>query len=177
MALVTYILLSTLLAGLQGQFQPELLGYNASKAGVVIILELVFLKLGSYFLNISSESQLLDLVAYSGYKFVGVIMTLIVAELVNKGHGHGGWIGWTIFFYCYLANSLFLVSFSSHFWDLLILTRRCQMRSLRYVLLPENSADPRGSMQTNTRTKRNQRTQFLFFYAYVVQLGFMWILS
>ena len=99
MALVTYILLSTLLAGLQGQFQPELLGYNASKAGVVIILELVFLKLGSYFLNISSESQLLDLVAYSGYKFVGVIMTLIMAELVNRGHGNGGWIGWTIFFY------------------------------------------------------------------------------
>ncbi|KXJ94068.1 YIF1-domain-containing protein [Microdochium bolleyi] len=159
MALVTYILLSTLLAGLQGQFQPELLGYNASKAGVVIILELVFLKLGSYFLNISSESQLLDLVAYSGYKFVGVILTLILAELLNGGRGHGGWIGWAIFFYCYLANSLFL------------------MRSLRYVLLPENSGDPRGSMQTNTRTKRNQRTQFLFFYAYVVQLGFMWILS
>lgn len=110
MALVTYILLSTFLAGLQGQFQPELLGYNASKAGVCIILELVFLKLGSYFLNISSESQLLDLVAYAGYKFVGVIITLIVAELVNGGRGHGGWIGWAIFFYCYLANSLFLVS-------------------------------------------------------------------
>jgi len=32
-------------------------------------------------------------------------------------------------------------------------------------------------MQTDTRAKRNQRTQFLFFYSYGVQLFFMWILS
>jgi len=49
------------------------------------------------------------------------------------------------------------------------------MRSLKYVLLPENSGDSR--MQTDTRAKRNQRTQFLFFYSYVVQFIFMWILS
>ncbi len=52
-----------------------------------------------------------------------------------------------------------------------------QMRSLKYVLLPENSGDSRGPMQTDTRAKRNQRTQFLFFYSYGVQLLFMWILS
>ena len=50
------------------------------------------------------------------------------------------------------------------------------MRSLKYVLLPESSADSR-TMQTDTRAKRNQRTQFLFFYSYGVQLLFMWILS
>ena len=32
-------------------------------------------------------------------------------------------------------------------------------------------------MQTDTRAKRNQRTQFLFFYSYVVQLLFMFILT
>jgi hypothetical protein len=110
MALVTYILLSTLLAGLRGQFQPELLGYTASKAGVVVIVEILLLKLGCYFLSISNESQLLDLVAYSGYKFVGIIVTVAVAELVNGGKGTGGWVGWSIFFYTFLANSLFLVS-------------------------------------------------------------------
>lgn len=52
---------------------------------------------------------------------------------------------------------------------------RLQMRSLKYVLLPENADNSR--MQTDTRAKRNQRTQFLFFYSYVVQLFFMWILS
>ncbi len=49
------------------------------------------------------------------------------------------------------------------------------MRSLKYVLLPENSGG--RAMQTDTRAKRNQRTQFLFFYSYGVQLLFMWILS
>ncbi|KAI1100982.1 YIF1-domain-containing protein [Jackrogersella minutella] len=160
MALVTYILLSTLIAGLRGQFQPELLGYTASTAGVVVVLEILLLKLGCYFLSISNESQLLDLVAYSGYKFVGIIVTVAVAELMNGGKGTGGWIGWTVFLYTFLANSLFL------------------MRSLRYVLLPESSGgDARGPMQTDTRTKRNQRTQFLFAYSYLIQLLFMWILS
>ncbi|KAI0018062.1 YIF1-domain-containing protein [Xylariomycetidae sp. FL0641] len=160
MALVTYILLSTLLAGLRGQFQPELLGYTASQAGVVVVLEILLLKLGCYFLSISNESQLLDLVAYSGYKFVGIIVTVAIAELLNGGKGTGGMIGWSVFGYTFLANSLFL------------------MRSLRYVLLPESSGgDARGPMQTDTRTKRNQRTQFLFAYSYLVQFLFMWILS
>ncbi|CAK7244317.1 MAG: Protein transport protein yif1 [Sporothrix thermara] len=158
MSVVTYILLSTLVAGLRGQFQPELLGYTASVALAVVGVEILGLKLGCYLLSISNTSQLLDLVAYSGYKFVGVIATIAVAELVNGGKGTGGWIGWSLFLYTFLANSLFL------------------MRSLKYVLLPESSADSR-TMQTDTRAKRNQRTQFLFFYSYGVQLLFMWILS
>ncbi|KAI0475928.1 YIF1-domain-containing protein [Xylariaceae sp. FL0804] len=160
MALVTYILLSTLLVGLRGQFRPELMGYTASKAGVVVALEILLLKLGCYFLSISNQSQLLDLVAYSGYKFVGIIVTVALAGLLNGGRGTGGVVGWSLFGYTFLANSLFL------------------MRSLRYVLLPESSGgDARGPMQTDTRTKRNQRTQFLFAYSYLVQLVFMWILS
>jgi hypothetical protein len=109
MALVTYILLSTLLAGLRGAFQPELLGYTATWAFFIVVVEILGLKLGCYLLSISNESQLLDLVAYSGYKFVGVIVTLVTSEIVNRGKGTGGWIGWTIFGYCFLANALFLV--------------------------------------------------------------------
>lgn len=109
MSLVTYILLSTLIAGLRGQFQPELLGYTASTAIVVVIVEILGLKLGTYLLSISNTSQLLDLVAYSGYKFVGIIVTIAIAEIVNVGKGTGGWVGWSIFLYTYLANSLFLV--------------------------------------------------------------------
>ncbi|TAQ88943.1 hypothetical protein B7494_g2716 [Chlorociboria aeruginascens] len=77
MALVTYILLSTLLAGLRGAFQPELLGSTAGWAFFIVFIEILGLKLGCYLLSISNESQLLDLVAYSGYKFVGVITTLV----------------------------------------------------------------------------------------------------
>lgn len=109
MALVTFILLSTLIAGLRGKFQPELLGYTATTGLVVVIVEIVALKLGCYLLSISSQSQLLDLIAYSGYKFVGIIVTIAIAEIFSGAKGTGGWVGWAVFFYTFLANSLFLV--------------------------------------------------------------------
>ena len=113
MALVTYILLSTLIAGLRGQFQPELLGYTATTGLVTVIVEIFALKLGCYLLSISSQSQLFDLIAYSGYKFVGIIVTILGAGIFNAGKGTGGWVGWLIFFYTFLANSLFLVGHPS----------------------------------------------------------------
>lgn len=110
MAFVTYILLSTLLAGLRGAFHPEVMGLAATAAFAVVAIEILGLKFGTYILSISNDSQLLDLVAYSGYKFVGVIVTLIVAEILNAGKGTGGWAGWTVFTYTFLANAFFLVS-------------------------------------------------------------------
>jgi len=124
----------------------------------VVLAEIVILKMGTYFLSIASESQLLDLVAYAGYKFVGVIVTLTVSETVNLGQGTGGWVGWGVFLYTYLANAFFL------------------LRSLKYVLLPDSSG-PGASANPVARSLRNRRTQFLFLYSYVIQLVFMWILS
>lgn len=109
MAFVTYILLSTLLAGLRGAFHPEVMGLTATTAFAVVAVEILGLKFGTYILSISNDSQLLDLVAYSGYKFVGVIVTLVVAEILNRGQGTGGWAGWTVFTYTFLANAFFLV--------------------------------------------------------------------
>lgn len=111
MAFTTYVLLSTMIAGLNGQFKPELLGITFSNASVIIILELVLLWLGRYFLNINSESQIYDLVAYSGYKFVGVIVTIAIAAISNGGKGTGGWVGWGVFGYTFMANAFFLVSY------------------------------------------------------------------
>lgn len=109
MAFVTYTLLSTLLAGLRGDFHPEVMGLTATTAFAIVLVEILGLKFGTYILSISNESQLLDLVAYSGYKFVGVIVTLVVAEIVNRGAGTGGWVGWAVFLYTYGANAFFLV--------------------------------------------------------------------
>lgn len=160
MAFVTYILLSTLLAGLRGAFHPEVMGLTATAAFAVVAVEILGLKFGTYILSISNDSQLLDLVAYSGYKFVGVLVTLVVAEILNRGTGTGGWAGWTVFTYTFLANAFFL------------------LRSLKYVLLPDSSSStPAGGMQTVARSQRNRRTQFLFLYSYVVQFIFMWVLS
>jgi len=162
MALITYILLSTVLAGLRGKFQPELLGSITTSAVGVVILEILILKVAMWVLSISNDSQLLDLVAYSGYKYVGVIVTLAVAEILSGGNGTGGWIGWTVFLYTFLANALFL------------------LRSLKYVLLPDSSNDASlraGASYTQGRAQRNRRTQFLFIYAYIIQLFFMWLLT
>jgi protein transport protein YIF1 len=166
MALVTYILLSTVLAGLRGAFHPELLGLTATTAFAVVLLEILGLKLGTYLLSISSESQLLDLVAYSGYKFVGIIVTLLLSEILNRtnlgggGGGTGGWVGWIIFLYVFSANAFFL------------------LRSLRYVLLPDaGPSSGSAASYTVARSQRNRRTQFLFVYSYVVQFVFMWLLS
>jgi hypothetical protein len=163
MALVTYILLSTLLAGLRGAFHPELLGYTATIAISVTLLEILIIRTGTFLLAISSSSQLLDLVAYSGYKFVHVIVSLLLSHLAAWLGFGSAWVSWVLFLYCYAANSFFL------------------LRSLRYVLLPDTAAA--GGMSVgagpgygNGRQK-NRRTQFLFVYSYVVQFGFMVWLS
>lgn len=162
MALVTYILLSAMLAGFRGNFHPELLGSITTTAIAVIVFEIICLKMAMYILSISNDSQLLDLVAYSGYKFVGIIVTLVASEILTPGRGTGGWVGWTVFTYTFLANAFFL------------------LRSLKYVLLPDSSSDVSmrgGSMQTVARSQRNRRTQFLFIYSYIIQFIFMWVLS
>lgn len=53
------------------RFSPEILGPTASSALAVILLEFSMIKLCTYILNITSEVSMLDLLAYSGYKFVG----------------------------------------------------------------------------------------------------------
>jgi hypothetical protein len=165
MALVTYILLSTLLAGLRGAFHPELLGMTASVAIAVMGAEVIVLKIGTYLLAITSSSQLLDLVAYSGYKFVHVIVSLLLSHLLAWIGIGGYWSSWAIFAYFFSANAFFL------------------LRSLRYVLLPDQSGQGMvggGSAAggyTVAKAQRNRRTQFLFVYSYLVQLGFMLWLS
>lgn len=168
MALVTYILLSTLTAGLRGAFNPELLGYTATLALSVLLLELLLLKFGTFILSISSSSQLLDLVAYSGYKFVHVIVAIVLTELLALFGATGGWVSWLVFLYCFGANAFFL------------------LRSIRYVLLPDGRQGQVGGMGQPMgqpapvgypQRHKTRRTNFLFVYSFPVQFGFMLWLS
>lgn len=109
MSFVTYILLSTIIAGLRNEFKPELLGTTASTAFTIVLIEVGVLKLGCYLMAISNESQLLDLIAYAGYKFVGVIATVLMGEIGSGGQGTGGMIGYAVFFYTFAALAFFLV--------------------------------------------------------------------
>jgi hypothetical protein len=76
MAFVTYILLAALQSGLQSRFNPEIFGVAATKAIVVLILDFLFVKGGCYLLGIQGSNPIVDLIAYSGYKFVGCVVGL-----------------------------------------------------------------------------------------------------
>lgn len=74
---------------------------------MIVFFELAVLKLGAYLLSINSaEGQFLDLLGYSGYKFFGAILTILVGEVV----GMKGIVGWSVFGYFFAANAFFLVS-------------------------------------------------------------------
>lgn len=73
MGFITYIVLCAIVAGVAGAFKPELLGLVATKALVVVALDVAALKLGFYLLS-NSAHALLDCAALCGYVFVGVAL-------------------------------------------------------------------------------------------------------
>lgn len=149
MAFVTYIILTSVILGLESRFHPEVLGLRASRALAIILVELSVIKLGTYLLNIQGDHTMMDLLAYSGYKFVGTLITLSVGLLKVRGV-----VYWAVFLYCFAANAFFL------------------LRSLRYVVLPDPSSP---SSQTITHAQRSRRIQFLFCIA-MAQIVFGWAL-
>jgi protein transport protein YIF1 len=110
MALVTYILLSALRAGLDAKFHPEVLAKKTSTAITIIVLECLFVKLGCYALGVQGNSQLVDILAYTGYKFVPTTGLLLLRILHCKAS-----LYWGIFLYLFAANGFFLVSLWSFF--------------------------------------------------------------
>jgi hypothetical protein len=113
MALITYILISALMAGLKSAFHPELFGSMATKAIISVAAEILLLKASMYlWLNINSTAQLLHLVAYSGYKFVSVIVILVFDEMWSGGgwFSFRWWVRMTVFLYTWFALGLVLVS-------------------------------------------------------------------
>jgi len=141
MALVTYVLLISIQSGLSSRFSPEVLGTSLSKALAVLVLELVFVKVGCYILNIPGQSTIIDLVSYGGYKFVSII-PVIIAGLIRFSRS----LYWLVFIYSFCATAFFL------------------LRSLRYVVLPDPASSP-NSVGTVTQAQRTRRIGFLFIVA------------
>ncbi|CAH7672921.1 YIF1-domain-containing protein [Phakopsora pachyrhizi] len=155
MALMTYILLSGAVAGSKGRFDPELLSIAASQALGIIFLEFCCIKLGCYLLNVSGDGAVIDLLSYSGYKFVGIIVNVLASSVGLKSS-----ICWVVFIYVFCSNAFFL------------------LRSLRYVILPDPAGQSFGSNSTSTvsSSQKSRRIQFLFAIS-VSQFGSMWLLS
>lgn len=92
---------------------------TASYAFAVVLFEFLAIKFGCYLLSIGGQGQVLDLVAYGGYKFVGIVVTMLVRLVGILGRregtskGMGRWVEWSIFIYCFLGLGFFMVCASS----------------------------------------------------------------
>ncbi|KAJ3802133.1 YIF1-domain-containing protein [Lentinula aff. detonsa] len=140
MAFVTYILISAFHSGLQSRFHPKILGESASSALAVVIVDFLFVYVGCYLLNVQASKQAVDIIAYSGYKFVGVILTILSSYLYLSRA-----LYYIIFFYFFFANGLFL------------------LRSLRSLVLPDPALN--SSTATISPGLRRRRISFLLIEA------------
>ncbi|KAJ3343972.1 hypothetical protein HDU91_000313 [Kappamyces sp. JEL0680] len=74
MSFVTYVIIVGIASGLTtattNSFSPDVLGITASTAFFLVFLEVLFVKMGNYFLSITADAPMLELFAYCGYKFI-----------------------------------------------------------------------------------------------------------
>lgn len=116
MAFITYILLAGMALGIQKRFSPEVLGLCASTALVWIIIEVLVMLLCLYLLTVHTDLSTFDLVAYSGYKYVGMIFT-VFCGLVFGSDGYYVALAWSscalMFFIVRSLKMKILSSFSA----------------------------------------------------------------
>ncbi|XP_072551046.1 protein YIF1B isoform X2 [Salminus brasiliensis] len=84
MAFITYILVAGLALGTQNRFSPEILGMQASSALVWLIIEVLAVLLSLYLVTVNTDLTTIDLVAISGYKYVGMIVGVLAGLLFGK---------------------------------------------------------------------------------------------
>jgi protein transport protein YIF1 len=125
MAFVSYVLLVGFVFGTRGTFTAEVLAKYFSKGFGVLTLEVLVIKLGLYLIN-ARPTPWLDVIAYRGYKFVGVIIAMVCDLLFPR-------LYYFVFFYTAFAMAIFL------------------MRSHRRIILPQSSerANPGDLPQRN----------------------------
>jgi len=106
MTLVTYVLLCALCYGTSGNFDPEVIPDVTTKCFVTQILEVLLIRFGFYMMQ--APVALLDLFSYTGYKYLGLCLNMVVGLLV--GHFGFGARGYYItFVWTATAASFFML--------------------------------------------------------------------
>lgn len=70
--------------GIQEKFNPEQLGILASSALAWAIIEMLIYYIILYSLSLNTSLKILDLFAYSSYKYVGINTALIMSLIFGK---------------------------------------------------------------------------------------------
>lgn len=149
MSIVTYILTIAIISGIKGEFHPQVFGFKSSSTLAYLLLDLLIIKLGLYFLNVSSKFW--DLISFIGYKFLPIFLILVIKSVLS----FSSILNWALIIYLNFAFGYFI------------------LRSLRFNLFGglNNSAQ-----NLNSKTLKNTN-YFLFVYSFVFQSLLIWLLS
>ncbi|XP_048474328.1 protein YIF1B isoform X2 [Rhincodon typus] len=148
MAFITYLLVAGFALGTQNRFSPEVLGMQASSALIWLIIEVLAILLSLYLVTVNTDLTTIDLIAFAGYKYVGMI-TGVVAGLIFGRTGYYIALGW-----CCISIVVFMI------------------RTLRLKILSEAAAE--GVL---VRGARNQLRMYLTMAIAAVQPIFMYWLT
>ncbi|KAL0476705.1 yif1b-b [Acrasis kona] len=100
MAFLTYILLTCYIMGIENRFTPDLLAATASTSIFVNLIEISLVKLGFYILSVPTNIPFLDMCAYSGYKYVGIVLSIFAGNIFG-GVGYFPMLAFTSIGTCY----------------------------------------------------------------------------
>ncbi|XP_053613823.1 protein YIF1B-B [Plodia interpunctella] len=155
MGYVTYVLLAGFMLGLQHRFSPEQIGMQASSALAYIIFEMILYLVTLYITNTNTNLKTLDLLAFSGYKYIIMIGSLLAGLMLGRTG-----------YYCSLVYTSFTLSY------FLVKTLRVQVLSGSgsSPAAPYSDPWPRPSA---SGTKR--RVYFLLFVAITQPLLSWWL--
>lgn len=127
----TYVMMVGFVFGVRDEFTAEVLARYISKGFGVLALEVFIIKIGLYLIN-ARYTPLLDVIAYRGYKFVGVVLTMATGLIARR-------VYWFVMVYSAAAMAIFL------------------MRSHRRIILPRDV----DVQQAQDLAKRNGFLLFL----------------
>jgi len=96
MSLLTYVLLCALCYGNAGKFDPEVLPDVMSKCALTQVIEVIAIRIGFYFME--APVPILDLLSYTGYKYLGLSVNMFIGLVV----GHFGHFGHRSYYFTYL---------------------------------------------------------------------------
>ncbi|XP_053329223.1 protein YIF1B [Spea bombifrons] len=148
MAFITYLLVAGLALGTQNSFTPEILGMQASSALAWLIVEVFAVLLSLYLVTVNTDLTTVDLIAFAGYKYVGMIWGVLAGLLFGKT------LYYVVLSWCCVSIVVFMI------------------RTLRLKILSEAAAE--GVL---VRGARNQLRMYLTMAIAAVQPIFMYWLT
>lgn len=82
MTLITYVLLCAICYGGAGEFSPEVIPDVTTKCFLTQTLEVIAIRVGFYMMQ--APVAFLDLFSYTGYKYLGLCMNLLVGMIASQ---------------------------------------------------------------------------------------------